>query len=691
MKMSKKNKQTGFTLIEALIAFVVLTVGILGAILFQAELLGESGQSKAKSEAIRIAEAKVELLRAAATSSAFESIIGAGPQVASVPDGTNTVYTVTYASQAVSSAEFSSNLTKVTVNVGWPDGEGVSLSSIINWLDPARALQLNEAGTTNDDPDSETVVLPNPGGLATALERVSVALGSVSAGDVVTENATIDGKLVSRSSVLVNGSYISLISTPSASDAVMSITGVILDNPNSKSNVAWDYIKPAGGVSDSFLDVQSSTGSNCVIYEIVNKDYSESGPRYAYYKCLFSVGWAGNIGLYQNEVGSVKVLEDGNDVVCYNNPRGYKYLIGAFDLVSTALPSSANPGDITSAGFTSITDGSVVNTNLTFYIGASEANSSIEGQSGLVPFNTGTYDIANYFIVNPNLNTSTGSVSDQNFFISNKSGGNTPCETNMSAYYTAVSSAVASATSIAQSSFPTDGTGDDILFGINSINEDIHDKNGDVILGYILLDDTEAPAFSDQNIVFSQGQSVDAVIGSIVASDNVAIDSFKFVNSGAISDTSSDGSFKVDSSGVVTLAGVEPSSAQTYSMRAKDAAGFYTDAMVTFTPVVASSCSITAFSWDPVTTPPTVTTKLTWTSSNCGAGNLYFCKKNQNFTCTPNKLTDSTATTGTSSNYNVGQTVAAEKNSTYCYKLFADTEESSVKCMRNTNNVLSFP
>lgn len=620
--MNRNRPQSGFTLIEALIAFVVLTVGILGALLFQSELVRESGDSKARAEAIRIAEAKVELLRAAATSSAFASIIGTGPQVASVPDGSNNVYTVTYASQAVSSAEFNADLTRVNVTVSWSDGaESLSLSSIVNWLDPALALQLDEAGTAEDDGSGSTALVPNPGGLATALERVSVGVGSVSSGHVQREQAVIDGKEVSRSSVLVDDKYyISLISTPSPSDAVMSIEGTILDNPSANTDIAWDYIGEAGGISESFLDVQSSTGANCIIYEIVNKDPSQ-GPRFARYKCLFSVGWTGNIGLIKNEADSNKIFEDGNDTVCSRNPVGYKYLIASFDVPSSALPSEVSPGQVSGALFSQTVSGSVISTNLqfdySFINGASSANAAVVGQSGLVPFNTAVYDSDNYFFKNPNLDISSdaasstsGSVFQQNFFVTKKlTGGATPCDID---YVNAVSVAAAAANLNGgmSASFPTEGAGTDVIFGINATEDDIHEKSGEVILGYTLFEDTVSPAMpSPQEIVYADNKNAGEDVGPVQASDNVAVSNFTFVDS--LSDTASgsvispvNGYFTISQSGMITITTSGASSAandyslspnsHVYYVKATDAAGNYTTAKVTLVeePAASATCSL---------------------------------------------------------------------------------------------------
>ena len=65
-----RSKQSGFTLIEALIAFVVLSVGIVGTLLFHANLLADSNDNKSKLEAMAIAEKWMEVNRSQQPSTA---------------------------------------------------------------------------------------------------------------------------------------------------------------------------------------------------------------------------------------------------------------------------------------------------------------------------------------------------------------------------------------------------------------------------------------------------------------------------------------------------------------------------------------------------------------------------------------------------------------------------------------------
>ncbi|NCC28288.1 MAG: type IV pilus modification protein PilV [Gammaproteobacteria bacterium] len=60
----RRSLQRGFTLIEALIALVVLSVGLFGLMQIQTRVMLKTGDSKAQSAAANLAQEKLEELRA---------------------------------------------------------------------------------------------------------------------------------------------------------------------------------------------------------------------------------------------------------------------------------------------------------------------------------------------------------------------------------------------------------------------------------------------------------------------------------------------------------------------------------------------------------------------------------------------------------------------------------------------------
>ena len=135
--------QYGFTLIEAMVAFSVAAVGLLAVTSLQINLISTSGESKARSEALILAQQKIEEFRNYTASSQSEFFSG---DLANVDDtetandesitGTNALFSRDYTIAASTSGETKS----VAVTVGWTDSDGdsqvVTLNTNITWISP---------------------------------------------------------------------------------------------------------------------------------------------------------------------------------------------------------------------------------------------------------------------------------------------------------------------------------------------------------------------------------------------------------------------------------------------------------------------------------------------------------------------------------------------------------------------------
>jgi Tfp pilus assembly protein PilV len=136
-----RRRQRGISLIEALIAFVVMGVGMLSIIGVQAALRFNGDIAKQRSEAVRLAQEEIERLRAFSVldttpgSTAFEDIVAQG---ATEVTGytSNASYNITREVEDIIAQGYKS----VRVEVSWEDRFGepqaVALSTLITGADP---------------------------------------------------------------------------------------------------------------------------------------------------------------------------------------------------------------------------------------------------------------------------------------------------------------------------------------------------------------------------------------------------------------------------------------------------------------------------------------------------------------------------------------------------------------------------
>ena len=157
MHTTTDSNQAGFTLIEALIAMVVLAFGLLAVAGLQTTLAHNSDVAKQRTEATRLAQAKIEELRAfqqlptASGIPAYADIVGSSDTPATT---TNTSFSRTW--NVTEDAASTQKLLRV--NVDWADRHGqaqsVLLSSVISRSDPADAgtLSVQPSGPQNKKP-----------------------------------------------------------------------------------------------------------------------------------------------------------------------------------------------------------------------------------------------------------------------------------------------------------------------------------------------------------------------------------------------------------------------------------------------------------------------------------------------------------------------------------------------------------
>jgi type IV pilus modification protein PilV len=169
MKTMTVRRHAGFTLIEALIAMLVLAFGLLAVAGLQTTLAHNSDVAKQRTEATRLAQAKIEDLRA------FQQLPAASgiPAYADIANGNDAPATTTNTSFArtwtVTNDPPALTQKLLRVSVDWVDRQGqpqnVLLSSVISKSDPAEVgtLSLQQPGAQDKKPYYGMPPIPNVG------------------------------------------------------------------------------------------------------------------------------------------------------------------------------------------------------------------------------------------------------------------------------------------------------------------------------------------------------------------------------------------------------------------------------------------------------------------------------------------------------------------------------------------------
>ncbi|WP_185962647.1 prepilin-type N-terminal cleavage/methylation domain-containing protein [Thalassomonas sp. M1454] len=337
------RKNHGFGLIEVLVALAIMAVGLLAVASFQSGLIGESAESKARAEAVAIAQDRIEQIRnytdVAYDSAAFDTLFAdISEGNATTFTGSNTVFTRT-------ETIVEPNDTKeIDVIVSWVDVSGanqqVVLSTEISWESPSLEGEL----------DNES---------SAPLVRSATGRAELGAGDVLDSDNVVKelGELLG---LIDRGDGDLRLS--SGEDVVLTLKDAcLLDDEGARTEVpCTDFVKISGRV---FIDqttqatnptdvfVIASDAAFCQRYYLTNKydalgnliavdvptdikdaDISNFATKpngdylYYYYTCYLGGGWHGNIGLLvtakNNSQDTVKAcVGDPTSLDAYADPE----------------------------------------------------------------------------------------------------------------------------------------------------------------------------------------------------------------------------------------------------------------------------------------------------------------------------------------------------------------------------------
>ena len=413
--------QKGFTLIEALIAFLILTIGLLGASLFHSSLLRESSESRYRQEALGIAEMELEKARYAVAQEATPANLSSVISSAISPEiSTNSnLYTIELANVA-SGAGGLDDIVKFDLLVSWGSGDDAGSVSVTSYLAWSEEIAKEESGVDLAAAASDYEgSIPVPTGTLTAIERVVmddtdlIDAGRIIASgsrlsvhkvdiDTTDEDDTKDDLVVAFK--IDDNTYVRLAKLNSLDNELLMISGQIRNDLYTASPVvhqfgcAFDYsgsdartvdmcdddTDPTSPLvsgdefiapDDDFIDVGATGGANCLIYEFENEgpgnkqNYNGtkiSVGKYGNYVCVMGTGWNGSITpRLKDDDDSATTAITGE--ICSPQLRAYKYRILNPDNPDTF--ESAWEGAATAEAKYSLV-----------------AATSVAGQSGLVRF-----------------------------------------------------------------------------------------------------------------------------------------------------------------------------------------------------------------------------------------------------------------------------------------------------------------
>lgn len=317
MKPIHTTEQSGFILVEALVALIVVTVGVLGIGKLNAVLLQGTGASKARAEAIQIAQDRIENSRNFNLQSGCSDGSMVDTTTAGVA-GVNATYTIATTYPATGTA-----WKAIEVCVTWDGGacgtpgNRVVLRSVVSCEGMGTSAQVG-TGAANSS---------RGGFIKTPTGRGQVGGGSYTPGSVPGTANNIDG--INRA----DGTKTHL-RDDGVRELIDNTTGKVLltvgklgcetSAPEFSTISGRAFVEAKNGdpiVTAANLFVLSSDASFCAKLPFQNDWVLPAGATgnnikyfYTYYQCYIGAEWWGNIGLIRTDNANA------NNRVCVGSP-----------------------------------------------------------------------------------------------------------------------------------------------------------------------------------------------------------------------------------------------------------------------------------------------------------------------------------------------------------------------------------
>ncbi len=290
----------GFVLIEVLIALVVSAVGLLGVAFISSNYLSESTESKARAEAITIAQKEIEELRKLAGEQPIASIANGSVQWPISLSVSGLVDSFDVSSRADSS--YSDGLLKTGVVVSWSTGSVTLNTAVVEDIYDSQAKGANGSGSGGSNPFS----IDMPTGKAEYGSDVVANNGMLPVGvDLSTVSASAESGILKLTAEDPNDSDNTIeLLTYSGGSSFSEIRGIVY----------VDYSSTGLSISDTFtLDSEVRDIIDAIIVRPADTglcpkgtatSVSGSNDWFFEYTCFFGAGWYGNI--------DVQFITEGN-------------------------------------------------------------------------------------------------------------------------------------------------------------------------------------------------------------------------------------------------------------------------------------------------------------------------------------------------------------------------------------------
>lgn len=295
------RRASGFVLLEALVALIIVALGLLSIARLQAITLASGGDTKARAQAIAMVEDQLDTMRNQILKGSFTTAMSSATAT-STPAGSAFQYTMT---TTVSSVSGTTDTYLVQVAVSWSDllsdrlsgtstaTQSVSGRTVVGWDDPALGRSLTTGGVGGGLPVNSTLKTP---------------VGAALRGDG-TAQTCVGGECVTNA----DGSKIKTVGTTkelldSTGKRVLTLPADGQGNPRNFVTVSGKvYIdREVSGFSMNMSDVsvRLSSEGHCFMYGessvCTGGTCSGNNKLYDYkqYVCYVGEGWYGNVGIW---------------------------------------------------------------------------------------------------------------------------------------------------------------------------------------------------------------------------------------------------------------------------------------------------------------------------------------------------------------------------------------------------------